>query len=67
MAEELRRFAKFMHGVKVLPIYGGQDIVRQIRALKDGTQIVVGTPGRVMDHMTPQNRENRPCAYRCTG
>ena len=51
VAEELRRFAKFMHGSKVLPVYGGQDIVRQIRALKDGTQIVVGTPGRVMDHM----------------
>ena len=51
VAEELRRFAKFMHGIKVLPVYGGQDIVRQIRALKDGTQIVVGTQGRVMDHM----------------
>ena len=51
VAEELRRFAKFMHGVKILPIYGGQDIVKQIRSLKDGTQIVVGTPGRVMDHM----------------
>lgn len=51
VAEELRRFAKFMHGIKVLPIYGGQDIVKQIRSLKDGTQIVVGTPGRVMDHM----------------
>ena len=51
VAEELRRFAKFMHGIKVLPVYDGQDIVRQIRALKDGTQIVVGTPGRVMDHM----------------
>ena len=51
VAEELRRFAKFMHGIKVLPVYGGQDIVRQIRALKDGTQIVVGTPGRVMGHM----------------
>ena len=51
VAEELRRFAKFMHGIKVLPVYGGQDIVRQIRALKDGTQIVVGTSGRVMDHM----------------
>ena len=37
--------------IQVLPVYGGQDIVRQIRALKDGTQIVVGTPGRVMDHM----------------
>ena len=51
VAEEMRRFAKFIHGVKVLPIYGGQDIVKQIRSLKDGTQIIVGTPGRVMDHM----------------
>lgn len=50
-AEEMRRFAKYMHGVKVLPVYGGQDISRQIRALSGGTQIVVGTPGRVMDHM----------------
>ncbi|MFR2485271.1 MAG: DEAD/DEAH box helicase, partial [Hungatella sp.] len=41
----------YMHGVKVLPIYGGQDIVKQIRSLKDGTQIIIGTPGRVMDHM----------------
>ncbi len=51
VAEEIRSLAKYMHGIKVLPIYGGQDIVRQIRALKDGTQIVIGTPGRVMDHM----------------
>lgn len=50
-AEEMRRFAKYMHGIKVLPVYGGQDITRQIRALGSGTQIVVGTPGRVMDHM----------------
>ncbi len=40
-----------MHGVKDHPIYGGQDIVKQIRSLKDGTQIIIGTPGRVMDHM----------------
>ena len=51
VAEEIRRLAKYMHGIKVLPIYGGQDIVRQIGGLKDGTQIVIGTPGRVMDHM----------------
>lgn len=51
VAEEVRRLAKFMHGIKVLPIYGGQDIVKQIRSLKDGTQVVIGTPGRVMDHM----------------
>ena len=50
-ADELRKFAKYMHGIKVLPVYGGQDIVRQIKNLKAGVQIVVGTPGRVMDHM----------------
>ena len=50
-AEELRKFSKYMHGIKVLPIYGGQDIVRQIRNLKGGAQIIVGTPGRVLDHM----------------
>ena len=51
VAEEIRRLAKYMHGVKVLPVYGGQEIVKQIRSLKDGVQIVIGTPGRVMDHM----------------
>ena len=51
VAEEIRHLAKFMHGIRVLPVYGGQDIVRQIRALKDGAQVVIGTPGRVMDHM----------------
>lgn len=51
VAEEIRRLAKYMHGIKVLPVYGGQEIVKQIRSLKDGTQVVIGTPGRVMDHM----------------
>ena len=50
-ADELRKFAKYMQGIKVLPIYGGQDIVKQIKNLKGGIQIIVGTPGRVMDHM----------------
>lgn len=50
-AEELRKFAKYMHGIKVLPIYGGQDMGRQIKALKGAPQIIVGTPGRIMDHM----------------
>lgn len=50
-ADELRKFAKFMHGIKVLPIYGGQDIAKQIRSLKGNVSIIVGTPGRVMDHM----------------
>ena len=51
VADELRRLAKFMHGIKVIPIYGGQDIVKQIRSLKSGVQVIIGTPGRVMDHM----------------
>lgn len=50
-AEELRRFAKYLHGVRILPVYGGQEIFYQIKALKGGVQIVVGTPGRVMDHL----------------
>lgn len=51
VADEIRNLSRYMHGIKVLPIYGGQDIVKQIRSLKSGTQIVIGTPGRVMDHM----------------
>ncbi|KAI4452898.1 dead-box atp-dependent rna helicase 47 mitochondrial [Holotrichia oblita] len=51
VADEIRRLSKFLHGIKVLPIYGGQDIVKQIRSLKAGTQLVIGTPGSVMDHM----------------
>ena len=50
-ADELRRYAKYLPGVKVLPVYGGQDIEKQIRSLRGKVSIVVGTPGRVMDHM----------------
>lgn len=50
-SEELRKFSKYLHGVKILPVYGGADISRQIRSLKSKVSIVVGTPGRVMDHM----------------
>lgn len=50
-ANEIRKLAKFLHGIKVLPIYGGQEISKQIRSLKGGVQIVIGTPGRVMDHL----------------
>ncbi len=51
VAEEIRSLAKYMHAVKVLPVYGGQDIAKQIRSLKGGAQIIIGTPGRVMDHL----------------
>lgn len=47
VADEIRNLAKYMHGVKVLPVYGGQEISKQIRSLKGGAQIIVGTPGRL--------------------
>lgn len=50
VAEEINRLAKFA-GVRALAVYGGQQMTRQIRALKDGPQIVVATPGRLLDHM----------------
>jgi ATP-dependent RNA helicase DeaD len=50
VAEELNRIGR-NKGIQTVPIYGGQDIVRQIRALKSRPQVIVGTPGRLMDHM----------------
>jgi ATP-dependent RNA helicase DeaD len=50
-AEELSRLAKYLRGIMVVPVYGGQPIERQFRALKAGAQIVVGTPGRLIDHL----------------
>ena len=47
----MRKFAKYKHGINIVPIYGGQHIDRQILALKKGASIVIGTPGRIMDHM----------------
>ncbi|MDO8539611.1 MAG: DEAD/DEAH box helicase [Opitutaceae bacterium] len=51
VAEETGRLAFFKRGVREVPIYGGQSYDRQFRALEAGVQIVIGTPGRVMDHM----------------
>ena len=50
-AEEIAQLAAHMTHTTVLPIYGGQPIERQLRSLKTGVQIVVGTPGRVLDHL----------------
>jgi ATP-dependent RNA helicase DeaD len=50
-AEELKNVSKYKNKVKILPIYGGQPIERQIMALKKRPQIIIGTPGRIMDHM----------------
>lgn len=51
VAEEISKLAKYKKGVRTIPVYGGQPIDRQIKALKSGVQIVVGTPGRVIDHI----------------
>jgi ATP-dependent RNA helicase DeaD len=51
VAEELRKLTKYRKDISVVPVYGGQPIDRQLRSLKKGARIVVGTPGRVMDHM----------------
>ena len=51
VAEAFKTYAANIKGFQVLPIYGGQDYGGQIRGLKRGVHVVVGTPGRVMDHM----------------
>lgn len=51
VAEAFQKYAKFCGGFHVLPIYGGQEFGPQLKALKRGTHVVVGTPGRVMDHL----------------
>lgn len=51
VAEAFQRYSSHLKDFHVLPIYGGQDYTSQLRALKRGAHVVVGTPGRVMDHM----------------
>ena len=51
VAEETSKLAAFKKGVRELPIYGGQSYDRQFRGLKQGAHIVIGTPGRILDHL----------------
>ena len=51
VSEEVHKLALFKRGIHALPIYGGQSYERQFFGLRQGAQIVIGTPGRVMDHM----------------
>ena len=51
VAEAFQSYAKHIKGFHVLPIYGGADIGGQLRSLKRGAQVVVGTPGRMLDHL----------------
>ncbi|MBV6512611.1 MAG: DEAD/DEAH box helicase [Ignavibacteriales bacterium] len=51
VAEEMAKLAKYKKFATILPVYGGQPIERQITALKKGVRIIIGTPGRIMDHL----------------
>jgi ATP-dependent RNA helicase DeaD len=51
VAEEIHKLTLFKRGINALPIYGGQSYDRQFQGLRQGAQIVIGTPGRLMDHM----------------
>ena len=51
VAEAFQKYASEIPGFHVLPIYGGQEMTTQLRQLKRGAHVVVGTPGRVMDHL----------------
>ncbi len=51
VSEELRKLAKYLRGITILPVYGGQPIERQVSVLKKGVQVVIATPGRLIDHL----------------
>ena len=51
VCEAFKQYAKYINDIHIFPIYGGQDYRGQLRALRQGVHVVVGTPGRIMDHM----------------
>ena len=51
VCDEIRKFTKYKEGIRTVAVYGGQQISKQILELKKGADIVVGTPGRVLDHI----------------
>uniref|UniRef100_UPI0035634436 DEAD/DEAH box helicase n=1 Tax=Litorivivens sp. TaxID=2020868 RepID=UPI0035634436 len=51
VAEAFKTYASRMPGFRVLPVYGGQGMAQQLKALREGVHVIVGTPGRVMDHL----------------
>ena len=54
VAEAFQAYARFMPAFHVLPLYGGQSYTNQLKSLKRGSQVIVGTPGRIMDHLDRQ-------------
>jgi len=51
VSESVKTYGKFIKGLRVLPVYGGQGMMTQLNALSRGVHIVVGTPGRLIDHL----------------
>jgi len=51
VSEELRKLARYLKGITILPVYGGQPIERQISVLRKGVQVIIATPGRLIDHL----------------
>ncbi len=51
VAEAMQTYARYLPGFQVLPVYGGQNMTQQLRQLQRGVQVVVGTPGRIKDHL----------------
>lgn len=51
VSEELKKLSKYKSGINIIPVYGGQSIERQIQGLKKSVNIVIGTPGRMIDHI----------------
>ncbi|MCL2665293.1 MAG: DEAD/DEAH box helicase [Defluviitaleaceae bacterium] len=63
ISEEFRKLLRYRDNIRVIPVYGGQPIDRQILAIKKGVQVIAGTPGRVMDHM--ERRTLRMDSVKC--
>ena len=63
IAGDLADFSKYISGLTVLPVYGGSSIESQIRGLKRGVQIIVATPGRLIDRYKPWSGESVGCAH----
>ena len=61
VAQEIRKFAKYKEGLRTVCIYGGQPIHQQILDLKKGADIVVGTPGRILDHLRRRTLRFEQC------
>ena len=66
VANEIKKLIKFKRGINCLAVYGGESIDRQITALRRGVQVIIGTPGRILDHMDRKtiSFENVKCRSR---